>query len=60
MNRAPAWQRAIVAAACVYEIAALYSDLPTITNVAHRYPVLAGAMVGCLSVHFHPSLSVSS
>lgn len=58
--RAPVWQRALVTGACVYEIAALWTGLPTITNVAHRYPVLAGVLVGGLSVHFHPSLTVSS
>lgn len=60
INRAPAWQRGIVTGVCIYEIAALWTGLPTITNVAHRYPVLAGVLVGGLSVHFHPSLGVSS
>lgn len=60
MTRAPRWQRAVVAVGCVYEVVALFTDLPTITNLAHRYPVLAGVLVGGLSVHFHPSLAASS
>ncbi|GAB2970371.1 hypothetical protein [Nocardioides montaniterrae] len=53
-DRAPAWQRVAVTIGCAYELVALWSPLPTITNFAHRRPALAGLLVGALSVHFHP------
>lgn len=53
-DRAPAWQRAAMTAAFAYELVALWSPLPTITNLVHRRPWLAGPVVGALSVHFHP------
>lgn len=54
--RAPAWQRSLMTLVAGYEVVALWSPLPTITNVSHRHPWLAGAIVGSLAVHFQPRL----
>lgn len=54
MNRAPAWQRYLIAAACCYEVAALFSPLPTYTNLVHRFPALKAPVLAALDIHFEP------
>lgn len=40
----------------VYEIVALWTDLPTVTRLCHLHPAMAGAIVGGLAVHFQPKV----
>jgi hypothetical protein len=52
--RAPRWQRYLATSLCAYEIVALWSPLPTITNIVHRLPVLKAPVLAVLDVHFEP------
>lgn len=54
MNRAPAWQRALMTGIFGYELVALWSDQPTISEITRRHPWLAGLIVGGLAFHFMP------
>lgn len=54
MNRAPRWVRVAASAVFGYELVALWSDLPTVSELAETYPALAAAIVGGLAVHFRP------
>lgn len=47
--------RWLVGTACAYEVAALSSNLPTISRLANRYPVFGACVVGALAWHFHPN-----
>lgn len=51
--RAPRWQRAIVTAGCAYELVALWTDLPTITELNGRHPWIGAALVGAGIYHFY-------
>lgn len=44
-----------VGVACAYEVAALVSNLPTISRLANRYPAFGAGVVGALAWHFHPN-----
>lgn len=41
-------------AAFSYELIALWTDLPTISHICQEHPLLAGGLIGALSVHFQP------
>lgn len=41
-------------AAFSYELVALWTDLPTISHICQEHPLLAGALIGALSIHFQP------
>jgi hypothetical protein len=54
VNRAPAWQRAVMTGVFSFELVALWSDLPTISEITRKHPWLAGLIVGGLAFHFMP------
>lgn len=54
MNRAPRWQRALMTGVFAYELGALWTDVPTISEITRKHPWLAGLIVGGLAFHFMP------
>lgn len=50
----PRWQKVAATLIGGYEVAAVWSDLPTISQLCKHRPWLAGILVGGLAVHFHP------
>jgi hypothetical protein len=54
VNRAPRWQRAAMTGVFGFELVALWTDLPTISEITRKNPWLAGLIVGGLAFHFMP------
>lgn len=49
----PGWQKAVGSGIFGYELAAIWHPaLPTISELSKAHPVLAGALVGYIVVHF--------
>lgn len=53
-QRAPRHERLLVTGICLYEVAALWTDLPTVTRMVHTKPWLAAPILAALAVHFIP------
>lgn len=53
-SRAPRWVRVAASVVFGYELVALWSDLPTVSELAEKEPLLAAGIVGGLAVHFRP------
>lgn len=49
--------RAMVAAACAYEVVAITTRrIPTISRIAHRYPATGVIVLAALARHFQPRI----
>lgn len=53
VGRESARWRTAASTVALYELVALWTDLPTITRGVHRHPLFGAAILAGLAVHFY-------
>jgi hypothetical protein len=47
-----------VATLCAYEVAAIFTDLPTLSTLSYRHPWLKPALIGVLVGHLYTEVNL--